>query len=333
MKAIILKVLILGGTNFLGPHLVEELQKKGHEVTLFNRGQHPSLDSKVENLHGDRDGNLKALEGRRWDAVIDTSGYVPRIVEESSKILQNAVDHYTFISTISVYKNFLSLNIDEKYSLAALNDQNVEEVTETTYGALKAGCENITQQYFPNRSLIIRPGLIVGPLDPTDRFTYWPLRIVEGGEILVPGNPDQSVQFIDVRDLAKWIVEMIERKEIGIYNATGPASSLTFEKLLIECEKFATKKVEFNWVDENFLEEQHVQDWTELPLWISKKKKMPGLLNVNCQKAIHAGLTFRPISETISALLEWDSVRKKNQLQAGLSRDKEIRLLKIWKSS
>lgn len=331
MNSLILKILILGGTSFLGPHLVGEIQDRGHKVTLFNRGiQNPSLFPEVIQLHGDRDGNLNALEGGQWDAIIDTSGNLPRIVAASSKLLSHATNHYTYISSIGVYENFLIDQIDENYPVAQLQDERIEEITEKTYGALKALCEKVVLQYFPDRSLIIRPGLIVGPYDPTDRFTYWPMRIAEGGEVLVPGNPNQKVQLIDVRDLAKWIVDMIEKKATGIYNATGPTASLTLEQVLETCLPFAASDVKLHWVGEAFLLENEVQDWTELPLWLSSKRNMPGFQNINNQKAIQAGLTFRPLSETIEATIKWSSLRKNHQWKAGLNREKEKELLHKW---
>lgn len=232
---IILNILILGGTSFLGPHLVEELHQRGHHVSLFNRGNHDLLQyPDVEKLRGDREGNLEALKGRHWDAVIDTSGHLPRIVRYSSEILRKATNHYTFISTVGVYANFHRLGIDEEYPLALL-DQPTEEITEKTYGALKANCEKVIQNYFTGRSLIVRPGLIVGPGDPTGRFSYWPRRIKEGGAVLAPGDPSQNVQFIDVHDLAKWIVDQVEQKTTGIYNVTG--EPIPFNSLLSKCQK------------------------------------------------------------------------------------------------
>lgn len=334
MKTIVLKILILGGTSFLGPHLVEELQEHGHEVSLFNRGtQNSSILSTVEKLQGNRDGDLSAFKGRQWDAIIDTSGHLPRVVEASSKVLAEATNHYTFISTIGVYKDFSKLDIDEAYPLAKLSDEKSEEITEKTYGALKACCEDVICRYFPNQSLIIRPGLIVGPLDPTDRFTYWPVRVVEGGRILAPGKPTQNLQFIDVRDLAKWIVLMVERQAIGIYNATGPATPITFEQLIEECQEFSKQDIAIQWIDEDFLIKNDVRDWVEVPLWLSYKRNMPGFLDINVQKAIQAGLTFRPLSETISSILAWDSSRDNIKQQTGLDREKEKELLTLWEQS
>lgn len=329
MSGVILKVLILGGTSFLGPHLVNELQQHGHQITLFNRGNHEIHFSNVEQLKGDRDGDLEALKGNDWDAVIDTSGYLPRVVENSSKILASSAKHYTFISTIGVYQDFLKQKIDESYPLAKLNDNENEEITEKTYGGLKAACEDVILNYFPNRSLIIRPGLIVGPLDPTKRFSYWPQRFMSGGEILAPGNPSQLLQFIDVRDLAKWIVVMVEQQATGIYNATGPASPLTFEQFLETCQKVSGNYSPVTWVSEDFLIEHRIQDWVELPLWLSRERNMPGFLNVDIQKALHAGLTFRPLLETINSIIEEDQTGQEN---VGLKTEKEQLLLGEWKA-
>jgi nucleoside-diphosphate-sugar epimerase len=306
----ILKILILGGTTFLGPHLVEVLLQKGHEITLFNRGSH-APPPHVESLMGDRDGNLAALKNRHWDAVIDTSGHLPRLVEASSKLI--STNHYTFISTIGAYCDFHALNIDESYPLA--KEVDTEEINEKTYGALKASCEKVIARYFPH-SLIIRPGLIVGPGDPTKRFSYWPFRLLEGGEVLAPGSPNLKVQFIDVRDLAEWIAAMVEKQATGVYNATGPV--ITFEQLLRTCQKEAS----LIWVDEDFLIEHGVQDWVELPLWLSYKRKMPGFFSINAEKA---GLTIRPLNETISAILATDEQR------GGLTPAREKALLKLWR--
>ncbi|WP_068470235.1 SDR family oxidoreductase [Candidatus Protochlamydia phocaeensis] len=330
MKTLILKVLILGGTGFLGPHLVEELQEQGHEVTLFNRGQHnPALFPEVEKLQGDRDGNLHALRGRKWDAIIDTSGYLPRVVEASSKILAQATDHYTFISSISVYENFHRFGMTEGDSVAQLDDEATEDINEKTYGALKARCETTIQSYFPN-SLIIRPGLIVGPLDPTDRLTYWPVRLADGGDILAPGDPSAPIQLIDVRDLVKWIVKMVEEQATGVYNATGPLAPLTFGQLLNACQSLSQKTCILHWVSEDFLHAHQVQDWIELPLWLSRKRHMPGFLSVDVSKAIQAGLSFRPLDETLSAILKWNAGRSRSERKAGMEREKEQALLKEW---
>lgn len=269
------------------------------------------------------------MENRYWDAIIDTSGHIPRLVRDSSKLLTNSTKHYTFISTIGVYKDFDTQKIDEKYPVAKLEDENSEEITEKNYGALKASCEKIIQSHFPDRCLIIRPGLIVGPLDPTNRFSYWPIRIKKGGEILAPGSPAQLLQFIDVRDLAKWVVTMIEKQAIGVYNATGPANPMSFVELLRECQSISNCESTFTWVSEDFLIEQEIQDWVELPLWLSYKRNMPGFLNVSIEKAIQAGLTLRPVSETIKAILNLRE-DKNDKDQIGINSEKERIILNKW---
>ncbi len=231
-----MKLLVLGGTVFLGRHIVAEALAHGHEVTLFNRGQHnPDLFPEVEKLRGNRNGNLETLRGRRWDAVIDTCGYIPRLVRASAELLAQSVEHYTFISSISVYADFSAPGLNENAPVGKLQDEAIEEITGETYGPLKALCEQAMENAMPGRALIIRPGLIVGPHDPTDRFTYWPYRVAQGGEVLAPGHPDRPVQIIDVRDLAKWIMRMVEAGKTGTYNATGPDYTLTIGHLLETC--------------------------------------------------------------------------------------------------
>jgi len=218
-----MKILILGGTLFLGRHIIESAVRNGHEVTMFNRGRrNPELFPDVEKIQGDRDSDLAALKGRKWDAVIDTCGYIPRIVERSAEALAGNAETYLFISTISVYKDFSKPGITENSGLAHLENEADETLTNETYGALKAHCEERVKKYFPDNSLIIRPGLIVGPNDYSDRFTYWPVRIKKGGKIIIPRNTDYPIQFIDVRDLADFAVRMIENKRTGTFNATGP---------------------------------------------------------------------------------------------------------------
>lgn len=327
---IVLKILILGGTTFLGPHLVQELQQHGHEVTIFTRGNQSSKFSNIEELQGDRDGDLEALKNRSWDAIIDTSGHLPRLVRESSRLLANSTNHYTFISTIGVYQDFYKQQIDENYPVATLENENTEEITEKNYGALKAACEEVIQSSFQNCCLIIRPGLIVGPLDSTNRFAYWPVRLKNGGETLAPGSPNQLLQIIDVRDLAKWVVAMVEQQATGVYNVTGPAKPMNFKQFLKECQDVTHSNATLTWVDEDFLIEHHIQDWIEIPLWLSYKRNMPGFLNVSIEKALKAGLTFRPISETIKAVLDEDN-HKIDKNQNGLNAEKEHMLLNRWK--
>jgi len=328
-----MKLLILGGTVFLGRALVIAAQAHNHEVTLFNRGQsNREAFADVEQLYGNRDGELHALKGRQWDAVIDTCGYVPHIVQQSATLLADKVEHYTFISSISVYADFSQIGIDERYPVGTLADEAVEEVTGETYGPLKALCEQVIQRTLPNRDLIIRPGLIVGPYDPTDRFTYWPYRVAQGGEILVPEHPTRLVQLIDVRDLAEWIIRLIEQRQTGIYNASGPSNPLAMGDLLKACQFVARTELNIHWVSEQFLQQHEVGAWVELPLWIPETEtNYAGFNQIACGKAIEARLSYRPLNETITTTLKWANRRPTNhQWRAGLKREREIALLAKW---
>ncbi|MFN8487434.1 MAG: SDR family oxidoreductase [Caldilineaceae bacterium] len=328
-----MKLLILGGTIFLGRHLVEAALARNHEITLFNRGQHnPDLFPQVEKLHGNRAQNLSALAGRRWDAVIDTCGYVPRYVRMAAECLVDSVDHYTFVSTVSVYPDFSQPGIDERAPVGVLADESVEEVTGETYGPLKALCEQAAEATMPGRVFNLRPGLIVGPYDASDRFTYWVQRMARGGEVLAPGDPQQPVQFIDVRDLAAWTVQMVEARQTGVYNATGPAQPLPMQQFLETCQAVIPSNTTLTWVSEAFLLEQQVGPFVEMPLWVPASEA--GLDQVNCKKAIQAGLRFRPINETIRDTLTWHNSRPQHvALRAGLSPERERALLEAWHRS
>lgn len=330
-----MKLLVLGGTVFLGRHIVAAALAHRHEVTLFNRGQHnPNLFPEVEKLRGNRAGDLEALRGRRWDAVIDTCGYVPRIVRASAELLARSVEHYTFISSISVYADFSVPGLNENAPVGKLQDEAVEEITGETYGPLKALCEQAVENAMPGRALIIRPGLIVGPHDPTDRFTYWPYRVAQGGEVLAPGRPDHPVQIIDVRDLAEWIVRMVEARRTGTYNATGPDYALTMGQLLETCKSVSQSDATFTWVDEKFLLDAGVQPWIAVPLWVPDTEEHRGFSAVNCTKAISDGLIFRPLAETIQDTLAWITTRSSDTpWRAGLQRKREKELLQQWHST
>lgn len=327
-EVLFLKLLIIGGTRFLGRHLVESVLASGHELTLFNRGRNnPDLFPDVEKLRGDRGGDLSALRGRNWDAVIDTCGYVPRLVRASAQVLADTTGHYTFISSISVYADFNKPGMDENAPLGTLQDESVEEITDMTYGPLKALCEKAAEEAMPGRVLAVRPGYIVGPHDPTDRFTYWPRRVAQGDEMVAPGRPDSPVQFIDVRDLAEWIVRMVENKQVGVYNATGPDYTLTMQQLLETCKSVSGSNARFIWVSEEFLAEHKV----ELPIWVPDSEI--GGATINCEKAIAAGLKFRPLANTIQATLSWDATRPPNlERHADLKPGQEAQLLKAWRS-
>jgi 2'-hydroxyisoflavone reductase len=326
----------------LGRYLVEAALARGHQVTLFNRGQHsPELFPAVEKLRGDRDGGLDALRGRRWDAVVDTSGYVPRIVRASAELLANSVDHYTFISSISVYPHFRSMQLDESAPVGTLDDPTIEEVTGESYGPLKALCEQAVEQALPGRTLIVRPGLIVGPHDYSDRFTYWVRRVAQGGEVLAPAHPDWHTQIIDVRDLAAWTLRMVEQRQTGVYNATGPEYTLTIGILLDTCRAVSGSDARLTWVSEAFLAENQVTPWSELPLWIPQSDPdMLGFSDVSCAKAIAAGLVFRDLATTVGDTLAWDARRsdaaelpaRALQPRAGLAPEREAELLRAWHS-
>ena len=321
-----MKILVLGGTKFVGRILVETALANRHEITLFNRNKtNPKLFSDIEHLQGDRNSDLTPLHGRKWDVVIDTCGYVPRIVRKSAEMLAASVDHYILISTISVYADFSKPGIDENSPLATIDDESVENVTNETYGPLKVLCEKAAAQTMPHRVLVLRPGLIVGPHDPSDRFTYWLIRMSQGGEVLAPSPPQQQIQFIDVRDLADFILQMAVKKQSGIFNTTGPAYTLTMEEFLQECMRITKATPGLTWVSEKFVLEYEM----DLPVWVPSG--WHGINKVNCQKAISAGLTFRPFAETIRDTLAWHSTRpQKYELKTGLRSKQEKEFLKTW---
>ncbi|MFC4101188.1 NAD-dependent epimerase/dehydratase family protein [Paenibacillus xanthanilyticus] len=322
-------VLLLGGTKFLGKHIAETALRRGHRVTLFHRGlTNPGLFPDAEHITGDRDGGLDHLKGGRWDAVIDTSGYVPRVVRQSARQLAELADHYTFISSVSVYADFSVLDIAEDAPLLALEDPADENVA-AHYGALKARCEDEVRAAFGERALVIRPGLIVGPDDPTDRFTYWPWRLAQGGDVLVPGSPGRVIQFIDVRDLAEWTLRMAEAKANGTYNATQPAGMATMGDLVQACRHIGAAASNPIWAEEAFLHKHGAAEWTELPLWVSEKMNWPGFMAVNVKRAVEAGLTFRPLSDTTADTLDWcRRLRPEGGWKAGLDAEKERHLLR-----
>ncbi|HEX7975651.1 MAG TPA: SDR family oxidoreductase, partial [Anaerolineales bacterium] len=304
-----MKILILGGTVFLGRALVEAALQGEHTVTLFNRGRsNPELFPEVEKLIGDRNDSLAALQGRHWDAAIDTNGYYPRQVRNLAGLLAQAVDHYTFISSLSVYADNSQPGLAEDAPLAQMADETVEQVTGETYGPLKALCEQAAEQALPGRSLILRPGLIVGPHDPTDRFTYWPHRVAQGGETLAPGRPARPVQFIDVRDLAEWNLRMVEASKTGVYNANGPAQPLSMEEVLETCRRVSASDARFTWASEAYLLEHKVEPWSQIPLWVPESDpEMAGFFAFDSSKAIAAGLTFRTLELNLP---EWERFQR-----------------------
>jgi 2'-hydroxyisoflavone reductase len=327
-------ILILGGTGFLGPHLVDSARARGHVVTLFNRGKtHPGLFPDLEKLHGDRDGHLEALAGRKWDAVIDTSGYVPRVVKQSADLLAPNVGQYVFISTISVYSDTSKPGMDESGPLEKLPEADAQsEDVMKYYGALKALCESTVETALPGRTCTIRPGLIVGPGDPTDRFTYWPVRLDRGGEVLAPGDGHDPMQFVDARDLADFAIGAVEQKTAGIFNATGPApeTPLTTKAFLDSARAAINPAATLTWVPMPVLEKNKVEPWSDLPGWVPGEGDTAGFGTISAAKAIALGLKFRPAVETAKDTLAWwkqQPAEQRAKLKAGLSPEREAAVL------
>lgn len=318
-----MKLLVLGGTVFLGRHVVAEALASGHEVTIFTRGQtNPELFPEAEHLIGDRDGNLEALRGRTWDGVIDTCGFVPRIVRQSAELLRDSVGRYVFVSSISVYADFRR-PYDETAVTGALDDPTSEDVS-AHYGPLKAACERILDEIYGARSTQIRAGLIVGPYDPTDRFTYWPVRISEGDNVLAPSAPDRPVQFIDARDLAIWLIDLATNGPGGPINATGPATTLTMGELLERMISVIGSDCHVTWIDGDTLVAAGVQPWTELPLWVPGPE-YEGFLQASISRALEAGLALRPLEQTAVETLAWS--RAVGEQRETLTRERERELL------
>ena len=337
-----MKVLVLGGTKFLGRAIVDAALERGHELTLFNRGTtNPDLFPQVEKLRGDRHGDLSALRGREWDAAVDPSGYVPRVVRASAELLRDAVEHYTFVSSVSAYATPYRPGFDETAPLAELEDAASEDVQQH-YGALKTACERVVEELFPGRAFHVRAGLIVGPHDPTDRFTYWPVRIALGGDVLCPAPPERQVQFVDVRDLADWVVRAIERRLAGAFTATGPVPPVTFAGLVDACVQATGSDARPVWVDDAFLVEQGVGAWLELPLWIpASDSDFAHMQEANVSRAAGEGLAFRPVADTARDTLAW--VRDREAPAAGtaamgpadnvgLSPAREAEVLAKWRA-
>jgi 2'-hydroxyisoflavone reductase len=335
-----LRILILGGTGFTGPYQVRYALSRGHKVTTFNRGKtHPGeLPNEVEQLVGDRNGKLDALKGRQWDVVIDNPTTLPAWVRDAAEVLQSNVERYVFISTISVYGEVKTGSDEnaptEKYEGADPYKETLEAMKAggyKTYGPLKALSEKEAEKWFPGKTVIIRPGLIVGPRDETDRFTYWPVRIDRGGEVLAPGSPDDPVQFIDARDLAEWTIRMAENRETGIYNATGPAKPSGIGGMLDGIKGALKSNATFTWVAEDFLTQQKVEPWSDMPVWTGKGS---GLALAKIDRALSKGLTFRPLAETARDTLAWfRSLPQDRQahLKAGLTPEREAEVLAAWK--
>jgi len=327
-----MNLLILGGTIFLGKHIVNEAIAKGHTVTLFNRGQHnPDLFPEIEKIRGDRDGDLSGLKDRKFDAVIDTCGYVPRIVGKSAEFLKDSVGHYTFISSISVYNKVDVMGINESSEVGVVTDGNLDEMTLENYGPLKALCEKEVSEKFGKNASIVRSGLIVGDGDFSDRFTYWIRRISKGGKVIIPLSKINNIQFIDVKDLAAWTLKITEEKISGVFNSTGPLETLTLNTFIEKCKKFSGSDVEFIYMDEKFLLDEEVIPYKDITLWLPEDSF--GMNNVDISKAKNAGLRIRPLEETFKDTLKYDLSRGKDfKLRTGLSDEKETELIYKWEN-
>ena len=345
-----LKILILGGTGFIGPALVEIARERGHELTLFNRGRTRSeLFPEIERIFGDRDpkvgDGLKGLEGdRRWDVVIDNSGYYPRHVAASASLLADRADRYLFVSTISVYASHDTPGRDEDDELGTMEDETIESMGPggQYYGPLKVLCEQAVTKAFGDRACLVRPGYIVGPGDPTGRFSYWPLRVrdagADGGAVAVPGAPEDPVQFIDVRDLTRWMILCAERSVRGTFNATSSLDMFTMQDVLSACRKVTGSEQPAEWIDTEFLNE-HAQKTgrpASFPIYAPPTGPTAGLHQTSTARALKAGLRIRPLEETIRDLLAWydglDEQERARITAPGISREAELALLEAWRA-
>jgi len=326
------RVLILGGTGFIGPHFVDVLNAGGHKITLFNRGKRdPEAKPGIEQLLGDRNGDIASLKGRDWDVVVDNSGYTPKQVKATADLLKGHVQQYIFISSVAVYADFKKPGIDEAYPLAQLKDPTTDVVNGETYGGLKVLAEKVVEETFGKRATIIRPTYIAGPGDHTDRFTYWPWRVSKGGEMLAPGAPGDPFQYIDVRDLADFIRTCVEKKIGGAYNLCSPP--VTMGSLLETSRKVTGADTTIVWASPEFLTENAIigekAEGNFMPIWTPATGEDAGILTVSCSRAQAKGLRYRPLETTIRETLAWQAARpaEKQKLRAGLTFEKETELL------
>ena len=335
-----IRLLILGGTGFIGPWQVQYALERGHEVTIFNRGRSaPGMFDGVEELIGDRAApDLSALRGRTWDAVIDNSASradAPMWVRDSASLLKDAAEQYLFISTRSVYRDLSMVPATVDAPLyTPETTPNWSPGDPYPYGLAKALAEGELRAAFGSRATVVRPGLIVGPGDETDRFSYWPIRIEEGGEVLVPGGPEESrVQVIDVRDLCEWAVRLCEDRTYGTFMGIGPENGRSFGEMVYGIAGVTTTPLTWTWVPTDFLLEQGVRPYRELPVWRPPLPGFEGFSRFDLSREVAAGLTFRSLADTAQATLEYhhsrDAERRAN-LEAGMSRAQEAEVLRAW---
>lgn len=339
-----LRILILGGTGFTGPFQVRYAINRGHKVTVFNRGRtHPGeLPKEAEQLLGDRNGKLDALKGKTWDVVIDNPATLPIWVRDAAEILKGNAERYVYISSTAVYADTSKQGTDETAPLAKYTGADAMKETSATmrasnfslFGPLKAQSEAEAEKWFPGKTLIIRPGYIVGPGDESDRFTYWPVRVERGGEVLAPGSPSDPMQIIDARDLAEWTIRMVEQGTVGAFNATGPKTRLSMGRMLNDMKKTTNSDARFTWVNDDFLKAQKMID--EFPIWTSTKGSEILYLTTNINKALKHGLTFRPLSDTTKATLEWfrkQTPERQIKMRSGIKAQREAEVLAAWHAS
>jgi len=335
-----LRILILGGTGFTGPFQVRYALERGHQVTVFNRGRtQPTVDAplaEVEQLVGDRNDNLEALKGREWDAVIDNSASLPRWVRQTAELLKGSVDTYLFTSSLSVHSDESKIGITEDDPVATIADPTIERITGETYGALKALCEEETRKAFPDGAIVVRPHLIVGPGDQSDRWTYWPVRVARGGEVLAPGTPNDPTQYIDARDLAEFDVRLLEQRTLGTFAAVGPLSRLGMGEMLAGMRAVVSNDISFTWIDADSLEQYGVQAWSEMTAWVPPRGDTAGSAMFSNARAVAAGLTYRPLAVTAKDTLDWWQTlpeARRARPRAGLAPEKEREVLAKWHDS
>jgi 2'-hydroxyisoflavone reductase len=342
-----LKLLVLGGTGLIGPPMVRYAVARGHEVTLFNRGKtNTHLFPELEKLKGDRNDDLTAIEaeiakGRRWDAVIDNTASVPRWVTASAGLVKDAAELYLYTSSISAYADSSTPGADETAPVGTISPEDEakvatpKDITGENYGPLKARCEEEARKAFPDRCIVVRPGLIVGPGDYSDRFTYWPVRIARGGEVMAPGTPDDPVQFIDCRDLGEWYIRLVEDGAVNTYNGVGPRSPMSIAEMLYGMRATVDNEISFTWVDAEFLQQNEVAPWMHMTVWVPPIGEYAGFSTSSIERAKKAGLTFRPLAETTRDTVEyWNSLPEERRAtpRAGLPADKEAEVLAAFHS-
>ncbi|HEU5210849.1 MAG TPA: NAD-dependent epimerase/dehydratase family protein [Longimicrobiales bacterium] len=329
-----LRILILGGTSFIGPHQVEYALGRGHEITLFNRGRtNPGMFSELETLIGDRTGDVKALEGRQWDVVLDNSAQEPEWVELTGRVLRDNVRRYILVSTRSVYSDLSSVPSTAAAPVYTLENTQVEPGQRRPYGLRKALCEQAARAAFGERATIVRPGLIIGPGDETDRFTYWPVRIERGGEVLAPGDGTDPVQIIDARDLSEWMIRLSENDTPGTFNAVGPFNPRPFDELLHGIRAVTTAETSFTWVDTDWLLERDVRPYSDLPVWMPARGRNLGFARFDLTPEVQAGLTFRSLARTTADTLAWwhEQPKERQVLKTGLKPERETELLSAYR--